>query len=355
MLIMELYGYMDLFLADKAIEYLLRAIKIYRELKTPNAPLGLLSSLGTLASVYSMSGNPRKAIEVNLQMIALVDSLKIQGTNHKAGALFNLGIMYGSIGKPLEQIRSYLEALKLNQQNNNLVDYYITLEGIAYFFMGDTLNLYGKEIGDNRKSIDIAIAYLGELESTYRNMQDSSKLALNLVQSARLYMRKGEKKTCLDKVHEAEGLKLNDKDFDSRMVFSRCLGEIYNGLGNYKKAMNHYLDLVNLKDSINKVKMAEKVSLLTESFEIEQMEGQLSQKEQQLAKNRTITYLFIAVSGLILILAGIIYYFLRQKQKVAKLLEHQNREIEKERYRAIQGEKFKERFLASMSHEIRTP
>jgi signal transduction histidine kinase/CheY-like chemotaxis protein len=348
-------GYMDLFLADKAIEYLLRAIKIYRELKTPNAPLGLLSSLGTLASVYSISGNPRKAIEVNLQMIALVDSLKIQGTNHKAGALYNLGIMYGSIGKPLEQIRSYHEALKLDQQNNYLVDYYVTLEGMAYFFMGDTLNLYGKEIGDNRKSIDIAIAYLGELESMYRNMQDSSKLALNLVQSARVYMRKGEKKTCLDKVHEAEGLKLNVKDFDSRMFFARCLGEIYNGLGNYKKAMNHYLDLVNLKDSINSVKMAEKVSLLTESFEIEQMEGQLSQKEQQLAKNRTITYLFIAVSGLILILAGIVFYFLRQKQKAAKLLEHQNREIEKARYRAEQSEKFKERFLASMSHEIRTP
>jgi signal transduction histidine kinase/DNA-binding response OmpR family regulator len=97
------------------------------------------------------------------------------------------------------------------------------------------------------------------------------------------------------------------------------------------------------------------VSQLTESFEIEQMEGQLSLKEEQLAKNRIIIILFIAVSVFILILAGIVSYFLRQKQKAAKLLEQQNREIEKARYRAEQSEKFKERFLASMSHEIRTP
>jgi signal transduction histidine kinase len=127
-----------------------------------------------------------------------------------------------------------------------------------------------------------------------------------------------------------------------------ALSTIYEELGDYKKATKYYREHLDNVTELNRVETAQKVSQLTESFEIEQMEGQLRMKEQELAKNRVITYLFIGISALILILAGVVFYFLRQKQR-------QNREIEKARNRAEQSEKFKERFLVSMSHEIRTP
>jgi hypothetical protein len=117
-------------------------------------------------------------------------------------------------------------------------------------------------------------------------------------------------------------------------------------VGDYKESAIFYRDRINYSDSLEKVKTAEKVALLSNSYDVEQRDEQLKVKDEQLKTNRLITYLFIAISALILILAMIIFYFLRQKQKAAKLLEQQNSEIEKARYKAEQSEKFKERFLA---------
>ena len=172
---------------------------------------------------------------------------------------------------------------------------------------------------------------------------------------AKAYLAKGEKENALDYLAESQKLDPGKLDLKQAMNYTKYLLEFYSSLGDYQKALEQSNKLLMLTDSIDMVKMAEKVSLLTESFELEQMEGQLSQKEEQLRKNRMIAFLFIAISALILLLAGIIFFFLRQKQKAARLLEKQNREIEQARARAEQSEKFKEQFLARMSHEIRTP
>ena len=172
---------------------------------------------------------------------------------------------------------------------------------------------------------------------------------------AKAYLAKGEKENALDYLAESQKLDPGKLDLKQAMNYTKYLLEFYSSLGDYQKALEQSNKLLMLTDSIDMVKMAEKVSLLTESFELEQMEGQLSQKEEQLKKNRMIAFLFIAISALILLLAGIIFFFLRQKQKAARLLEKQNREIEQARARAEQSEKFKEQFLARMSHEIRTP
>ena len=344
-------GYSSLQMIDRASEFLLKAIKILKEL---NEPEGEASGMLNLTSVYVNSGNDQKAMEIDLQMIRMVDSLKLS-SGLKASALDGLGSIYKRAGRYAEAIKAYDKALKLHQQNQNLLFYRITLFNMADFFLGDTMSLYGKEIGDYRKSVDIAFAYLEELESICRDIGDSSYLSLCMVMSADALLLKGDTSLALEKARQAESLKFNDNNLNSRIDYTSRIARIYSICGQYKKAAGYYLESLNLSDSLDRVKMAEKVKQLSESFEVEQVEGQLSQKEQQLAKSRLITYLFIALSGLILILAFIVFYFLRQKQKAAKLLEQQNHEIEKARNHAEQSEKFKERFLASMSHEIRTP
>jgi signal transduction histidine kinase/FixJ family two-component response regulator len=345
-------GYAMIQVIDKASEFLLKSIKIYRDLNDPEREVSRLSNL---AYVYVNSGNDQKAMEIEFRVINLVDSLKLIESNAKASALDGLGSIYKRAGKYPESIKAYNQALKLHELNGNLFFYHITLFNMVDFFLSDTLSLYGKEIGDNRKSADIALSYLEELESICQNMQDTTTLSECYVMSAEAYLEKGEKKKALEKVKEAEALKFNDSDLMSMVHFASSLSEIYRKTGEYKKATNYYINLINLMDSLDRVQMAEKVRQLNESFEVEQVQGQLSHKEQQLAKNRVITYLFVALSALIFIMALIIFYFLRQKQKAARLLEVQNHEIEKARNRAEQSEKFKERFLASMSHEIRTP
>ena len=343
-------GYGSLSMYDKSSEYLLKAITIYREINDLDAIKNEIPALNNLASAYFHSGHKQQAIEACMRIVTLVDSLKLRDTNDKSAALNLLGILYMKSGNHREAIRSLNEALKLHQQNNNPHFYFGTLINMAYFFTEDTLNLYGKEIGDSRKSADIALAYVGECESWFENIQDSSKLAECQAISAKAYLMKEEKMKALERMKGIEQWYQTGKNIgpETKGNLLTALSNIYAAAGDYKKALAYWMDYVVLVDSMNKVEMSARVSQLTESFEIEQMEGQLSQKEQQLAKNRVITFLFIGISALILILAAIVSYFLRQKQR-------QNREIEKARRRAEQSEKFKERFLASMSHEIRTP
>ncbi len=337
-------GYSSLHIQDKAIEFLLRSVKIYQDLKLPDRAV---SRMGMLAYVYADSGNPPKAIEILLQVIAMTDSLGL-GTYIKSGALDKLGSIYKDLGDSVAAVKAYSEALRLHKQANNRFFYRITLYNLATIFIYDTPNRLGMVIGDSRTSVDISLSYLQELELLDRDQKDTAALAQCYALMAKAFLIKGEKKQAIDHLEEAQKLTTNNFDLGPAINYTRYLIEIYSSLGEYKKALEQSKILFNLNDSLDRVSMADKVSQLTESFEIEQMEGQLSLKEQQLAKNRVITYLFIAISALILLLAGIVSYFLRQKQK-------QNREIEKARYRAEQSEKFKERFLASMSHEIRTP
>ncbi len=340
-------GYSKILMMDKAIEFLLKSIKIFRELNDPKSEV---AGLINLTSVYVNIGNDPKALEIELRMISMVDSLKLS-PGLKASALDGLGSIYKRAGKYAEAIKAYNEALKLHQETQNLLFYRITLFNMADFFLGDTLSLYGKEIGDNRKSADIALTCLDELELICRNIGDSSMLSLCYVMSAEAFLQKGETNLALEKAREAESLKFKDNDLNSQIDYTTRIAKIYSICGEYKKAAGYYLESIALMDSLDRVKMAEKVRQLNESYEVKQVQNQLSQKEQQLAKSRLITYLFVALSALILILAFIVSYFLRQKQKATKLLEHQNREIEKARSHAEQSEKFKERFLASMSHE----
>ena len=345
-------GYWDLRMFDKASEYLLRTLAISRELKDLKKEIAPLTNLGL---VYTSAGYVQKAEDAYLRVISLVDSLKIDPVR-KAYALNNLGYLYARGGKTMEAIRALHEAAQLFQQNNNLLEYHNTLFHLAGFLeVRDTLNLYGKEVRDNRKSLDIAIDYTKQCESWCRKRQDTSMLVLTLICKARIYIKKGDMKKALYWTREAEKLNVVNMSLGRRVDVLYNLAYIYNKYGDYKTSVKYYTEHKHFYDSLQETKNADMVRQLTESFEIEQMEGQVKQKEEQLAKNRVITFLFIGISALILILAGIVLYFLRQKQKAAKLLEEQNREIEKARYRAEQSEKFKERFLASMSHEIRTP
>jgi tetratricopeptide (TPR) repeat protein len=208
------FGYHSLDMEDKAIENALQALKIEKEINDTEAQLVTLTNL---ALFYSRSGYTQRAADTYLSVIDLVDSLKLD-IDTKAISLYRLGTLYKKTGKPVEAIRSYHEALKLLKQSDNMVFYNFTLYELAYFLLEDKLNLYGKEIGDNRKSFDIALAYLEELESWYRSIKDSVRLFQCYMLDAQAYMIKGEKQKAIDRAVETEEyLRSDDINLDRRM------------------------------------------------------------------------------------------------------------------------------------------
>ena len=312
-------GYIGFGQYDKASEYLLKASKIYRELNDLDYEIG---TMGNLAFVYSRTGYRQKAMDTYLRIIELADSAKFSYPEIITQALYSLGKLYLDFDKPVEAIKSYYEALTRYKQENAMVYYHTILCDMVDFFLQDSLNLYGTEIGDERRSVDIALAYAEELESWSIQVQDSTLLSKSYIFQAKAYLFMGENQKALKKLNIAEGLKHVEKNLPHELFYYRNLAEIYEQYGDPGNALKYYKHFIVLKDSSKEVEMAEKVKQLTESFEIGRMEDQLDQqqeqliqKEQQLAKNRVIAILFISLTALILVLAAVILYFLRQKQK----------------------------------------
>jgi signal transduction histidine kinase/CheY-like chemotaxis protein len=339
---------------DKSIIYQQRCLQLAKKFNNPSR---LISVMGNLSYTYFHAGNLRKAIDLNLEIIRMIDSLpeKEQFMVDRAGPLCNLAQMQKKTGDVRNSLKNFLEAYELNKRSGNSEYLGACLEGLGNLFAEDSLNMLGPLIGDNRPSHEIGLGFLKEYQEKARQERDTASMAGSLLTLGKFYIRLKDYNAALKYLSEGWRFRSYIMHLELLLDYTKGFSMVYENLGDYSKAFSFASLRIKFSDSLERVKMAEKVSLLTESFEIEQMEGQLSQKEQQLKNNRYITYLFIAISALILILAFIVLYFLRQKQKAAKLLEHQNHEIEKARNRAEQGEKFKERFLASMSHEIRTP
>ena len=346
------YAYMNML--DKAIDYQLKCLEIAKRFKGPTRRI---SVMGNLSYIYYRAGNLQKAIDLNLEILRLIDSLPVkeQFMVDRAGPLYNLAHLQREAGDSRNSLKNLLEAYELNKRSGNSNYLRTCLGGLGNLFAEDTLNLLGPIIGDKRPSLQIGLAYLKEYANKARQEMDTVTMATSLLSLSKVYVRLKDFRKALEYLSEGWRFLNQITNLELLQEYTRTFSLVYRHLGDYQKAYDFASLQIQYNDSIERVKMAEKVSLLTESFEIEQMEGQLDLKEKQLTSNRYITYLFIAISALILILALIVFYFLRQKQKAGKLLEQRNRDIEKARMRAEQSEKFKERFLASMSHEIRTP
>ncbi len=126
----------------------------------------------------------------------------------------------------------------------------------------------------------------------------------------------------------------------------------YEKQGNASKAL-YFNDLaIAAKDSIANIKKVKAVQSLTFKEEKRQQDIEFAKKE---ARNQIIQYALIGGLVLFSLIVLLLYHNNRQKQHANSLLASKNAQIETEKARAEESERFKTRFLATMSHEIRTP
>jgi tetratricopeptide (TPR) repeat protein len=292
---------------DKSIIYQQRCLQLAKKFKDPSRRI---SVMGNLSYTYFRAGNLRKAIDLNLEILRVIDSMpeKKQFMVKRAGALCNLAQMQKKTGDVRNSLKNFLEAYELNKRSGNSDYMGACLEGLGNLFAEDSLNMLGPVIGDKRPSIEIGLGFLKEYQEKARQERDTATMASSLFTLGKVYILMKDFRQALACL--SEGWRFHDHVADLELLrdYTIAFSLVYHNLGDYRNAYNFASLQIKYTDSLDRVKMAEKVSLLTESFEIEQMEGQLGQKEKQLTNNRYITWLFIVLSALILILALIILY-----------------------------------------------
>lgn len=258
---------------DKALQYNELALNFYRTIGNQN---GIILSLTELANIYYHSGLNEKALGIAEQV--LESNIKTQNTHGQAANYLTIGIIYYELNNLEKANENLARALNLKQSVND--------------------------------SIDIAKLnkYLGEIQIKKGNFQQGFQY-LNLA------MRVAQEQGILS---------------DVRDIY-QSLSQAYRLKGDYEKALENYGLHSSVKDSIN----AGEISRLEMQYDFDkrEREQELITKQREamqhakLERQRMFTVFISIALILTMALASVVFYFLREKQKINKLLVEQNHEI----------------------------
>ncbi len=258
---------------DKALQYNEIALNQYRSLRNQN---GITLSLTEQANIYYHSGLNDKALEIAKQVLAY--NSQTQNTHAMAANNLLMGIIYFELNDLDKATENLEKALVLKQFVNDSIDV-------------SKLN-----------------RYLGEIQIKKGNYSEGFKYlnaALTVAQKQRLMS-------------------------DVRDIYL-SLSSAYRLKGDFRKALENYSYHSSIKDSIN----AGEISRLEMQYDFDKREREQeiitkqreAMQQERLERQRMFT-LFISIALVLAItLALVIFYFLREKQKINKLLVEQNHEI----------------------------
>ena len=135
------------------------------------------------------------------------------------------------------------------------------------------------------------------------------------------------------------------------------LASVYEMMGNNEKAKETYKAFISLHDSV----LADQNKYRTASFEVEQQMNADEISINKLQSDNKIFFLArnftIGIALLLLLLAAVIYYRFKSKQKANKLLEKTLSDLRSAQAQLIQSEKMASlgELTAGIAHEIQNP
>lgn len=312
---------------DKALYFNQEALETAKEYANPKA---IAYSYINIGDVYRKQNKEQLAKDNFFNAIKIGE--KIKNETIKSTANSSLAELNKDLGKKNIATQFYIEALDNILQTDNLY-----LQGMAYKNVG----LMQKEIGEADKS----------LASFQRALQK-----LELV----------DDKKELSEVNFALGESFQkEKDFDNAIIYMKnSLGYAelsghheyikkgYENLASVYEKNNDFKNAYDYLKYYSAIKDTKFISELEAQIEIEKKNREIAlinqQSEFKFEAERNRTYLLLFIATLILIFSLVLYYNLRQKNKI-------NKELKLATNLANKSKQEKEEFFAFTSHEIRTP
>ncbi len=303
---------------DEAIKNHLQSI-IIRE--NTNDLRGLAQNYNNIANVYTHTGNYDEAIKYYQKTKLITENLRPQNKTSLALAYNNLANGYVAL-KQYDSVEIlFKKAIVLFTETgekpglalvyHDLGGYYIDIKEYktAMVYLNEALDIRKGSllINDEASTRNLIGVALGKLNK-HEEAEQSLLQALAMVKN--------------------NNTRLQEAIYNS-------LAKHYNQIGNYEKAIEYQAKYFNLKDTL--LSESEAINMLKEkaNYELEKKETalKLSVKEKQLdalkldERNKTIAFLTIGMALLGLLL-GLVIYYLKQKQKTAKVLLLKNEKIE---------------------------
>ena len=322
---------------------------------------GMAQTYNNIGILYHDWGQKDLALDYYMKSLQLEEEAGNEAG--LAGSYNNIGIIYADL-------KEYDKALGYYEKSLNIEEKYNNQTGIA-----TCLNNIGDlhfELG-NRK---LAIEKLQESLAIERKLENPESLTIDYNTLSGFYHKMGEQKKALAYNDSSYRLAVSINSPEIMMDNYLLYYQIYESLGSYKDALNFHQKYYALKDSLFNENTHRQISEMQLKYEANKKEHEiellnsknklqvLELENKQMVLRRHQIIMYSALSGFVIILfvALLLYYQIRQKKKTYLLLDKKNKEILENRNEIIEakekaeeGERLKSSFLSNISHELRTP
>lgn len=301
--------YEDRMMADKAIEYYLKGLKIAEKHKKKYFISFLLNNLGLLKYENKQYEDSRKDLLRGLRLAIEEKEYRLIGNLHN-----NLGLVYRELKDYKASIKHFHETVSITEK----LGFPFGI-GAAFINLGDCYNLDG----DYEKGMlyaDSAIAIFSQFD-------DLEYLGIAYLLKSGLYTKQNKLNEARDCVAKVLALHEQRPSITNYINTFEVRSEISEKSGDYKTALNLKTRFYELSDSIELIANKDKMSELQVLYGQKRIESQLAQektknklsdknRELESAQWRLILIIFTAISVFIVGFLYIRYVRNSRKQQV---------------------------------------
>jgi tetratricopeptide (TPR) repeat protein len=344
--------------SQKALEYLLRALKINEEIGDKQ---GIGSCSNNIGAVYQYQSNYTKALEYYLKCLKISEE---RGDKQWIGACYsNIGLIYGNQHDYRNALDFHLKALKIREQigdkqgvatcYNNIGIVYITtsdyVKALEYQLKSLKIsqdiddqqgiaNSYGN-IGDiymDKEDYPKALEYQSKSIKLRKVIDDKQGLGVSYNTMAELYNKLTNYKSAVAYSDSCLQIARQTEDIDLERQAYQNLSTAYAKTNRHKDAYDYYVKYVSLTDSIFNADNSKLLGDLKTNFEVEKRESELKamadaqQAISDVEKKRQqfVIYAGSAMFVLVLIFAGFMFNRFKVTQKQKRIIEKQKHFVE---------------------------
>lgn len=357
-----------------------------------NQKKGMAISYNNMGVIYSIQENLPMAMEYFYKNLRICEELNF--TRRTAEAYQNIGLIYlqqENYEKALENFKNSEVSFKTLNHTRGLCPLYNNM-GVVYKDLNDLVKAQhyyelalelGTKINDRKTISNVyrnlgniyflkqdfitALEYFNKYLTMRTEMGDKNSMIAAHIDIGMVYLEINEPLEAIEWCRKAYRQAKQYEYLENIMNSCKCLNSAYNNLGNTTYAYKYQEEYYFTRDSIDKLENQEEVTRLVMQYEYEKqfLEDSLAMAEQRLQteltyqknlnKEKNKRNLAYIVGTAVLILAGILFGWLGYYRRNNKRLAEKNVIIEREKNRAEESERSKERFFSNVSHEFRTP
>lgn len=323
---------------ETAISYFLKFLKAANE---ESFEAEKLMAYGDLGGLYSFMGRYEDA-KMIFQKATQDEKFRKEQPQRLSTFYNNLGTVYTNLNKRDSALLMYNKSLELKRQTN---------DSLGILNLKTNLSSFLIEEGQTA----LAEKYILENIAFCRQLDKKGDLWHN-------YINYGQLKTKQNKYREAENYYQNAlnlaEELDNepfRKDSYAALANIYEKLGNYKKALKMEQSFKAVSENLLNQETNNKISQLREEFNAEERENRNRLLNLELNSKKTQQGFLIIGIVLLALLAAVIAFALRKNRLKNKLLEQQNTLIGKQRDKLTSLNEDKNNLISIISHDLRSP